>query len=102
MFGPLFLVGVPAPVLFWYVLPNTCLGLFDHSNVDVELGWLGYVFTAPRAHRIHHSLDMKEGNSNFGSALVVWDILFGTFIYTQNEVSTYEVGIQVTVSEIKS
>lgn len=40
--------------------------------------YLKFVFVTPNFHRVHHSLDMKEGNSNFGGTFVFWDYFFGT------------------------
>lgn len=40
---------------------------------------LGIVFVTPRAHRIHHSALREQTDSNFGSALIVWDRLFGSY-----------------------
>ena len=34
----------------------------------------------PDMHRIHHSMDIHEGNSNFAGIFSVWDHLFGTYI----------------------
>jgi sterol desaturase/sphingolipid hydroxylase (fatty acid hydroxylase superfamily) len=34
----------------------------------------------PQFHRIHHSADAKEGNSNFGVMLPIWDMMFGTHV----------------------
>ena len=33
----------------------------------------------PDIHRIHHSVDMEEGNSNFGAIFPFWDKAFGTY-----------------------
>ena len=30
-------------------------------------------------HRIHHSIDIQESNSNFAGIFSVWDHLFGTY-----------------------
>ncbi|HEY0843807.1 MAG TPA: hypothetical protein VGE12_00460, partial [Noviherbaspirillum sp.] len=30
-------------------------------------------------HRWHHSASPAEGNRNYGSVLIVWDLLFNTF-----------------------
>ena len=30
-------------------------------------------------HRVHHSKDMRETNSNYGFNLSIWDRLFGTY-----------------------
>jgi len=80
LFGPLTLLGAPEKITNFYMIANSYLGLIDHANVDMRFGPFSYIFTGPYEHHIHHSLDQKEGNSNFGSALMVWDILFGTYI----------------------
>jgi sterol desaturase/sphingolipid hydroxylase (fatty acid hydroxylase superfamily) len=42
--------------------------------------YLKIIMVTPNFHRVHHSLDMKEGNSNFGGVFVFWDYIFGTAI----------------------
>lgn len=42
--------------------------------------YLKLIVVTPNFHRVHHSLDMKEGNSNFGGTFVFWDYLFGTAV----------------------
>jgi sterol desaturase/sphingolipid hydroxylase (fatty acid hydroxylase superfamily) len=93
MFGPLVLLGAPSEVLYYYMLPNFFLGMFDHSNVDLRLGLLEYVVMSPNAHRIHHAKDERHGMTNFGSALVLWDIVFGTFTNPLKE-EAQEIGIK--------
>ena len=41
--------------------------------------YLKFIVVTPNFHRVHHSLDMKEGNSNFGGTFVFWDYIFGTY-----------------------
>lgn len=79
LFGPVLLLGAPKAVVLPFIVVNGMLGIFDHSNVDFRLGPLDYVLMTPEAHRIHHSRDLVEGNTNFGTALLVWDFLFGTY-----------------------
>jgi sterol desaturase/sphingolipid hydroxylase (fatty acid hydroxylase superfamily) len=31
-------------------------------------------------HRIHHSPEMRETNSNFGAVFSFWDRMFGTYV----------------------
>ena len=45
----------------------------------MRFGWLNFVFNTPGLHRWHHSMDLREGNKNYGENLVCWDLLFGTF-----------------------
>lgn len=60
----------------------TILGLwlfFVHANLKLSFGPLSWLLTSPAAHRIHHSLDHAEANSNFAVIFPIWDILFGTY-----------------------
>ncbi len=54
------------------------VGYFFHSPYWISLGKLEYVFTSPAMHTIHHSMDPKHFDKNFGSSLSVYDFLFGT------------------------
>jgi len=38
-----------------------------------------YIFTTPSHHRVHHSTNEKYIDKNYGSTLIVWDRIFGTF-----------------------
>ncbi len=84
LFGPAIALGAGPEVILPFVVVNSMLGVFDHSNVDFRLGPLEYVLMGPNAHRIHHSIDRVEGNTNYGTALVVWDILFRTYTSPQS------------------
>ena len=75
-------LGAPAvAVLLFEVLLNAT-SMFNHSNVripevfDVVLRWL---VVTPDMHRVHHSILIRETNSNFGFNLPWWDRLFGTY-----------------------
>jgi len=39
---------------------------------------LTLLFVTPRLHRLHHSPDRRNHDSNYGNSLTVWDRLFGT------------------------
>ena len=56
--------------------------MFNHSNVRLPLGldrMLRWVVVTPDMHRVHHSVEDNEANSNFGFNLPWWDRLFGTY-----------------------
>jgi len=56
--------------------------LFHHSNLAVpEKGdrLLRTVVVTPNMHRVHHSVERSETDSNFTSILSFWDRLFRTF-----------------------
>jgi ornithine lipid hydroxylase len=76
---PFMLVGIGPEVLAWYFVFYAVSGLFQHSNIDVRLGPLNYLFSGPEVHRWHHSQKVAESNNNYAHSFVVWDILFGTY-----------------------
>ncbi len=81
-FAAIIVLGPPvlAVVLFEIVLNAT--SMFNHGNVrmpatlDRVLRW---IVVTPDMHRVHHSVEDDETNSNFGFNLPWWDRLFGTY-----------------------
>ena len=56
--------------------------MFNHANVGLRTGidrWLRWILVTPDMHRVHHSVEIDESNSNFGFNLPWWDRLFGTY-----------------------
>jgi sterol desaturase/sphingolipid hydroxylase (fatty acid hydroxylase superfamily) len=49
-----------------------------HSNIRTDLGFLRYIIVTPQSHRIHHSIEARHRDRNFGSFLSIWDRMFGT------------------------
>ncbi len=52
---------------------------FLHTSLDVRLGPLEWLLNTPAHHRVHHATNEACLDRNFGSVLIVWDRLFGTF-----------------------
>lgn len=75
---PLILLGANAQALMLFALFTSLHGLLQHANVELKLGWLNWIFSMTELHRWHHSLDVEKANSNYGSNLIIWDVLFGT------------------------
>ena len=75
---PLALAGAGESLLAMVALTNTVVGLFQHANIDFELGPLSWIFSVGEMHRWHHSVKLEEANSNYGSNFLFWDIVFGT------------------------
>lgn len=81
-FATIVVLGPPlvAVVIFEVLLNATAM--FNHGNLhlpahlDRVLRW--FVVT-PDMHRVHHSVEDDEANSNFGFNLPWWDRLFGTY-----------------------
>lgn len=77
----LWLMGVPLAVTIWISAVTAYIGLLTHCNVAMRCGPLSLVFNTPELHRWHHSRDPREGNMNYGENLVLWDQIFGTFLF---------------------
>jgi sterol desaturase/sphingolipid hydroxylase (fatty acid hydroxylase superfamily) len=80
--GVIAALGTPAvAVLLFEVLLNAT-SMFNHSNVAMP-AWLDrvlrWIVVTPDMHRVHHSIVVRETNSNFGFNLPWWDRLFGTY-----------------------
>ena len=78
---PFMLLGLSQEVLTLYFVVYSIKGFFQHSNVDVKLGWFNYLISGPELHRWHHSRTVRESNTNYGNNFIIWDILFGTFYW---------------------
>ena len=81
-FATIVLLGPPvvAVVLFEVILNATAM--FNHGNVRLPSGLdrvLRWFVVTPDMHRVHHSVEDDEANSNFGFSLPWWDRLFGTY-----------------------
>jgi ornithine lipid hydroxylase len=76
---PFVMAGIGPEVLAYYFVFYATSGLFQHSNVDIRLGWFNYIFSGPEVHRWHHSRTIAESNNNYAHSFVVWDIVFGTY-----------------------
>lgn len=77
---PLALLGFDADVIVAAAFVSTLQSFAVHANIDVELGALGFFVMGPEHHRLHHSTVVAEAG-NFSSAITLWDVLFGTFVY---------------------
>jgi sterol desaturase/sphingolipid hydroxylase (fatty acid hydroxylase superfamily) len=55
--------------------------VFSHANIAIPPRldrWLRLVIVTPDMHRIHHSVDPRQYNGNYGQVLPWWDWMFGT------------------------
>ncbi|MBG7601648.1 MAG: sterol desaturase family protein [Gammaproteobacteria bacterium] len=81
-FATILLLGPPliAVVIFEVLLNATAM--FNHGNVKLPFTVdriLRLLVVTPDMHRVHHSVEDDEANSNFGFNLPWWDRLFGTY-----------------------
>lgn len=62
---PLYLLGAPLELFWWLGAVTAFMGILTHCNVDMRTGFFDYAFSTPR---LHHSKEIREGNTNYGTA----------------------------------
>ena len=56
-----------------------------HSNLRTNFGPLKYVLVTPQSHRVHHSIEKRHVDKNFGTLFTIWDRMFGTLYNNYEE-----------------
>jgi sterol desaturase/sphingolipid hydroxylase (fatty acid hydroxylase superfamily) len=72
-------LGAKPAVVALYTVILSVSAAFQHANIDLDNGWLNYVFNTNQLHRWHHSRKLDESNANYGAVILLWDLLFGTY-----------------------
>ena len=67
----------PVNIVYFQVFRSWYTRLY-HSNVRTNYGFLKYVLVTPQSHRVHHSIERRHVDKNFGVFFSFWDRLFGT------------------------
>jgi len=81
-FGVIAALGPPPAAVFLFAVILNATSMFNHGNVRLPIRidrWLRWILVTPDMHRVHHSVEVDESNSNFGFNLPWWDRLFGTY-----------------------
>ena len=81
-FGVIAALGPHPAGVFVFAVVLNATAMFNHSNIRLPLGldrWLRLILVTPDMHRVHHSVEIDESNSNFGFNLPWWDRICGTY-----------------------
>ena len=81
-FAAVLVIGPPVAATVIFELVLNASSMFNHGNVRLPAAldrWLRWVLVTPDMHRVHHSVEDDETNSNFGFNLSLWDRLLGTY-----------------------
>ena len=81
-FATIAVVGPPALAVVAFEVLLNAAAMFNHGNVRLPASLdraLRWVIVTPDMHRVHHSVQVDEANSNFGFNLPWWDRIFGTY-----------------------
>src|SRR5262245_38099416 len=79
---PVWVLGLPAQAVVIQRLLQATNGVIEHANIRL---WppldrvLSLVWVTPNVHKIHHSREISETNSNYANLLTIYDRLLGTY-----------------------
>ena len=76
---PLAVLGVPPVVFATVALIDLLYQFWVHTQQVGKLGWFDRWFCSPSNHRVHHAVNERYVDKNYGGILIIWDRLFGTF-----------------------
>ncbi|MDP3806489.1 lysoplasmalogenase family protein [Hydrogenophaga sp.] len=76
---PMAVAGVPPLVFGVVALIDLLYQFWVHTEQVGKLGWFDRWFCSPSNHRVHHAVNERYLDRNYGGILVVWDRLFGSF-----------------------
>ena len=96
------IIGAPPLAVIIFEILLNATAMFNHGNVYINPGLdkiLRLLVVTPDMHRVHHSVIIRETNSNFGFNLPWWDRLFGT--YRDQPSATHE-GIAIGLAQYRS
>jgi sterol desaturase/sphingolipid hydroxylase (fatty acid hydroxylase superfamily) len=88
----------PIAVLVFEIVLNGA-AMFNHANIKLPKSadaLLRLLIVTPDMHRIHHSTDPRETDSNYGFNFAIWDRLFSTYTHTPRRGDT---GIEIGLNE---
>jgi sterol desaturase/sphingolipid hydroxylase (fatty acid hydroxylase superfamily) len=79
---PVWLLGLPAQAVVIQRLLQATNGVIEHSNIRL---WppldrvLSLIWVTPNVHKMHHSREVSETNSNYANLLTIYDRVLGTY-----------------------
>jgi sterol desaturase/sphingolipid hydroxylase (fatty acid hydroxylase superfamily) len=80
--GVIFVVGVPVLAALLFEIALNATSMFSHANLKLPSSadrWLRLAVVTPDMHRVHHSVERDEQDSNYGFNLSLWDRVFATY-----------------------
>lgn len=81
-FAGIIICGLPIYAVMIAQTIMSMFTMFTHANIYLPK-WLdnamSYVLVSPNMHKVHHHWKQPFTDSNYGTALSIWDRLFGTY-----------------------
>ena len=76
-------LGPPVISVLTFEIILNGMAMFNHGNIKLPPPvdrFLRLCVVTPDMHRVHHSVIIRETNSNYGFNFSIWDRLFGTYL----------------------
>jgi sterol desaturase/sphingolipid hydroxylase (fatty acid hydroxylase superfamily) len=77
---PMAVAGFPTEVFVVAAVVNLLYQYWIHTEQVGKLGWFDRWFGSPSNHRVHHAVNDRYIDRNYGGITMLWDRLFGTFV----------------------
>ena len=77
---PMAVAGVPPAMFAVAAIVDLLYQYWIHTELVGKLGAYDRWFASPSNHRVHHAVNDRYVDRNYGGILVVWDRMFGTFV----------------------
>jgi sterol desaturase/sphingolipid hydroxylase (fatty acid hydroxylase superfamily) len=95
--------GVDPTVALTLSLVDQLWAVWSHSALRLPL-WLHrrvcFVLVTPLTHRIHHSTDVRETDTNYGNTVTVWDRILGTHrVEPLRDKAEFETGLEYSAQD---
>ncbi len=77
--------GIPLWALLVYLVVSTLNAQLEHSNIRLWEpldGVLRLLFVTPNMHKVHHSREQIQTDTNYSNIFSIWDRIFGTYTAT--------------------
>lgn len=71
---------VPPSVFLVHLQLNTLFQFYIHTCAIGKMGFLDYIINTPSNHRVHHGRNRYCIDKNYAGVLMIWDIMFGTYV----------------------
>lgn len=85
------IIGPPVIAVVIFEILLNASAMFNHANFALPKRldkWVSKIFVTPTMHRVHHSIDYTESNSNYGFFFSFWDRIFKTYTQKDNKLIT--------------
>lgn len=76
------ILGLPLYSVLVYLILSALNAQLEHANLRVNARMdrlIRLAFVTPHMHKVHHSDDPRETDSNYANIFSIWDRLFGTY-----------------------